>query len=376
MSERDYSKLTVNVLKEELKKRGLDQAGKKADLVSRLESDDLNNSMLSERIYLNEDTTEEADEAAGQTSAEGTNEDPKEDCIETTTEVMNEDKDSTDDSCTMDQPIKNENVSLTQEYSGDLDSSTQHPEESHVDDNSSFSEGMKEISESKEHAFLSQSDFESKEQTLPKQQSDGDAETKCEDMGEDMTKIPEEPQSNNETCASNQKETVEEMETKESADPAAAEEDKKDSKPNAENDVRIANEYCIEMKRDKDEFQLKWKGKKFSVPFIGEIVLDLAREISSRSFQVKQIELKDLKSSCFDDVINESLKFLVDFQSNILDSSKVGFAKFVFKSVEECEKHKNALKGYNENIIIESVKFEGRSFIILKILQVFYLDTL
>ena len=40
MSTREYLKLTVNLLKEELKKRSLDQSGKKADLIARLENDD------------------------------------------------------------------------------------------------------------------------------------------------------------------------------------------------------------------------------------------------------------------------------------------------------------------------------------------------
>lgn len=42
MSSREYTKLTVNLLKEELKKRNLDQSGKKAELIARLESDDGN----------------------------------------------------------------------------------------------------------------------------------------------------------------------------------------------------------------------------------------------------------------------------------------------------------------------------------------------
>ena len=40
MATREYPKLTVNLLKEELKRRSLDQSGKKADLISRLEKDD------------------------------------------------------------------------------------------------------------------------------------------------------------------------------------------------------------------------------------------------------------------------------------------------------------------------------------------------
>ena len=41
MSEKvDYNKLTMPLLKVELQKRGLDQSGKKADLVLRLEAND------------------------------------------------------------------------------------------------------------------------------------------------------------------------------------------------------------------------------------------------------------------------------------------------------------------------------------------------
>ena len=40
MSDKEYCKMTVPMLKEELKRRGLEQSGKKADLVSRLEAQD------------------------------------------------------------------------------------------------------------------------------------------------------------------------------------------------------------------------------------------------------------------------------------------------------------------------------------------------
>lgn len=40
MSDKEYFKMTVPMLKEELKRRGLEQSGKKADLVSRLEAHD------------------------------------------------------------------------------------------------------------------------------------------------------------------------------------------------------------------------------------------------------------------------------------------------------------------------------------------------
>lgn len=127
-----------------------------------------------------------------------------------------------------------------------------------------------------------------------------------------------------------------------------------------DDDLRISSLFGIEMKRERDAFQLKWHGKKFTVPFIGEIIKDLATEVSERSFTVRSVTLEDVQSSCFQEIIHCAVKFLLDFQENILEPPQPGFAKFVCKNNEDCIKFKESLRIYKDNFTIENISFDDQ----------------
>lgn len=291
----DWNKLTIPQLKEQLKKRGLDQTGKKADLISRL--------LISEQADEDESKKTKGEGTGGQPTKEET-------FVETTGDV--------------------EQMDTTDNPDADETAATEKP----VTEGEDFSENITfdELDEKKEHQPTTTLEAADTLTVAEAKDAAASAAPTAEDAG---------GEGGGEATGEGGEGKLEE---------AAAEEE--------EEEPDVSDQFAIDMPKDRDCFKLTWNSKKLIVPFRNEVHADLVPSFKERSLLIHPVELADLSSDVFKGLLERTQKFSIYFHDKSSGKTTTGQVRLLLKSSAEAEEVKEQLKAFRETLTVDHLTFE------------------
>lgn len=298
----DWNKLTIPQLKEHLKKRGLDQSGKKADLIGRL--------VVSDQAHQEE--TKTVGEGTGESQpAEAENAETRD--VE---HMDTSDNQNADDTTASENPMA-EGEDFTENITFEELAQKREPHEQNVEQ---------------------QPALEAAETAAVAKATDA---VHTEDAGEGGGA--------GEAAAA---------EGEEEGKPEAAAEEAAEVEEEEEEEPDVSDQFAIDMPKDRDCFRLTWNGKKFIVPFRNEVNADLLTSYKERSLLIQPVDLLELSSDVFKRLLERTQKFSIDFHDRSSGKTTTGQVRLLLKSAAEAEEVKEELKAFRETLTIDHMAFE------------------